>query len=51
MNKKFQEKAQFEEIILKEVNENGKETTRVVRDQEQIEKEVREFYCKLQSED
>ena len=50
MNKRFQEKAQFEEIILEEVDENGKETTRVVRDQEEIEKEVRTFYCKLYSE-
>ena len=50
MNKRFQEKAQFEDIILELVNENGKETTRVVRDQEEIEKEVRAFYCKLYSE-
>ena len=50
MNKKFQEKAQFEEIILEEVNENRKETTRVVRDQEEIEREVRTFYSKLYSE-
>ena len=43
MNKKFQEKAQFEEIILEEVDESRKETTRVVRDQEEIEREVRMF--------
>ena len=49
MNKKFQEKAQFEEIILEEVDESGKETTRVVRDQEEIEREVRMFYSKLYS--
>ena len=33
MNKKFHEKAHFEEIILEELNEDGKETTRVVKDQ------------------
>ena len=33
MNKKFHEKAQFEEIILEEVNEDGKDTTRVIKDQ------------------
>ena len=38
MNKKFQEKAQFEEIILEEVDESRKEVTRVVRDQEEIER-------------
>ena len=32
------------------MNENGKETTRVVRDQEEIEREVRNFYSKLYSE-
>ena len=50
MNKKFQEKAQFEEIILEEVDDSGKEVTRVVRDQEEIEREVRMFYSKLYSE-
>ena len=50
MNKKFREKAQFEEIILEEVDESGKEVTRVVRDQEKIEREVRMFYSKLYSE-
>ena len=50
MNKKFQEKAQFEEIILEEVDDSGKEVTRVVRDQEEIEREVRLFYSKLYSE-
>ena len=49
MNKKFQAKAQFEEILLEEVNDKGKEVTRVVRDQEEIEKEVRMFYSKLYS--
>ena len=50
MNKKFQEKAQFDEIILEELNEDGKEITRVVKDQEEIEKEVRNFYSNLYSE-
>ena len=50
MNKKFHEKAQFEEIILEEVNEDGKETTRVVKDQEEIEKEVGNFYSNLYRE-
>ena len=50
MNKKFQTKAQFEEILLEEVDHKGKEVTRVVRDQEEIEKEVRMFYSKLYSE-
>ena len=50
MNKKFQTKAQFEEILLEEVDHKGKEVTRVVRDQEEIEKEVRMFYSNLYSE-
>ena len=49
MNKKFQTKAQFEEIHLEEVDHKGKEVTRVVRDQEEIEKEVRMFYSNLYS--
>ena len=32
MNEKLQEKAQLEEIILEEVDDSGKEVTRVVRD-------------------
>ena len=47
MNKKFQAKAQFEEIHLEEVDQRGKEVTKVIRDQEEIEKEVRKFYSKL----
>ena len=50
MNKKFQTKAQFKEIHLEEVDHNSKEVTRVVRDQEEIEKEVRMFYSNLYSE-
>ena len=40
MNRKFQAKAQFEEIHLEEVDHRGKQVTKVVRDQETIEKEV-----------
>ena len=47
MNKKFQAKAQFKEIHLEEVDHQGKEVTKVIRDQETIEKEVRQFYCNL----
>ena len=50
MNKKFQTKAQFKEILLEETDHRGKEVTRVVRDQEEIEKEVRMFYSNLYSE-
>ena len=49
MNRKFQAKAQFEEIHLEEVDDRGKEVTRIIRDQETIEKEVRQFYCNLYS--
>ena len=38
MNKKFQAKAQFEEIHLEEVDQRGKEVTKVIRDQEETEK-------------
>ena len=50
MNKRFQAKAQFEEIHLEEVDKNGKEVTKVIRDQEEIEKEVRKFYSNLYRE-
>ena len=50
MNKKFQAKAQFEKIHLEEVDHRGKEVTKVIQDQETIEKEVRKFYCNLYSE-
>ena len=36
MNKKFQAKAQFEEIHLEEVDHRGKEVSKVIRDQEEI---------------
>ena len=49
MNKKFQAKAQFEEIHLEEVDDRGKEVTKVIRDQGEIEKEVRNFYRNLYS--
>ena len=50
MNKKIQAKAQFEEIHLEEVDHRGKEVARVIRDQEWIEKDVRQCYCNLYSE-
>ena len=50
INRKFQAKAQFEEIHLEEVDDRGKEMTRIIRDQETIEMEVRQFYCNLYSE-
>ena len=50
MNRKFQDKAQFEEIYLEEVDDRGNEVTRIIQDQETIEKEVRQFYCNLYSE-
>ena len=48
INKKFQAKAQFEEIHLEEVDHRGKEVTKVIQDQEAIEKEVKKFDCNLQ---
>ena len=50
MNKKFQAKAQFEDIHLDEVDQRGKEVMKVIWDQEEIEKEVRKFYSNLYSE-
>ena len=35
---------------MEEVNEDAKKTTRVIKDQEEIEKEVRNFYSNLYSE-
>ena len=47
MNKKMKSKAQFETINVKETNERGEETIRVVTKQREVEWEVRKFYWKL----
>ena len=49
MNKKFQAKAQFEEVHLEEVDNKGREVIRLIREQDEIEKEVRKFYRNLYS--
>ena len=50
MNRKHLAKAQFEEVHLEEVDKKGKETIKVIREQESIEWEVRKFYYNLYSE-
>ena len=47
MNRKIRAKAQFEEILLEDFDKNGKEVTKVIKDQDEIEKEVRKFYSNL----
>ena len=46
MNKKMKSRAQFEEVHIKEKNERGEETIRVVTKQSSVEWEVRKFYWK-----
>ena len=50
MNKKQLAKAQFEEVHVEEVNEIGRETIRIIREQDSIEWEVRKYYYDLYSE-
>ena len=50
LNKKIGAKAQFETLHVEDVDENGVKTIRIVREQNAIEQEVREFYCNLYSE-
>ena len=50
MNKKQLAKAQFEEVHVEEVDENGKETVRIIREQSSIEWEVRKYYYNLYSQ-
>ena len=47
MNKKMKSRAQFEEIHVKEKNENGEEVTRIVKKQSSVEWEVRKYYWSL----
>ena len=50
MNKKRLAKAQFEELHVEEVDENGKESVKIIREQNGIEWEVRKYYYNLYSE-
>ena len=50
MNRKIQAKAQFEEILVDDFDKNGKEVTKVIKDQDEIEKEVGKFYSNLYKE-
>ena len=43
MNKKFQEKAQFDEIILEELNEDGKEITRLLKTKTKLKRRSETF--------
>ena len=44
MNRKMKNKAQFKEVHVKETNERGEETVRIVEKQSPVEWEVRKFY-------
>ena len=50
LNKEAGAKAQFEVLHVEEVDEHGTKTTRVINDQNEIEQEVRKFYCNLYKE-
>ena len=50
MNKKYLAKAQFEELHVEEVDENGKEAVKILKEQKSIEWEVRKYYYNLYSE-
>ena len=43
-------KAQFEVLHVEEVDENGKEVTKILKEQKSIEWEVRKYYYNLYSE-
>merc|ERR1711888_9751 len=50
MNKKMGAKAQFEVLHVEEEDKDGKNVIRIVQEQNEIEMEVRKFYCKLYCE-
>merc|ERR1711867_210659 len=50
LNKKAGAKAQFEVLHVEDIDEHGMKTTRVINDQNEIEQEVRRFYCSLYKE-
>ena len=47
MNKKRLSKAQFKELHVEEVDENGKEAVKIIREQKSIEWEVQKYYLNL----
>ena len=47
MNKKMKSKAQFKTLHVKEMNERGEESIRVVTEEREVEWEVITFYWKL----
>ena len=47
MNHKMKSKAQFKEVHVKETDERGEETVRVVKKQSSVEWEVHKYYWKL----
>ena len=47
MNCKMKNRAQFEEVHVKETNERGEETVREVKKQSSVEWEVRKYYWSL----
>ena len=47
MNHKMKSKAQFEEVHVKERNERGEETMRLVKKQSSVEWEMRKYYWSL----
>ena len=49
MNKKRLAKALFEELHVEEVDENGKESVKIIREQNSIEWEVWKYYYNLNS--
>ena len=50
MNRECVAKAQFETLHVEEVDETGKEVTKILNDQKSIEWEVRKYYYNLYSE-
>ena len=47
MNRKIKSRAQFEEVHVRERDERGEDTIRVVKEQRAVEWEVRKFYWNL----
>ena len=50
MNRNHIAKAQFKELHVEEVDKNGRETVKIIREQNSIEWEVRKYYYDLYSE-
>ena len=47
MNRKMKSKAQFDKVHVKERNERGEETVRIVKKQSSVKWEVRKYYWSL----